>query len=141
METTIGDINLLQEHRLQGRLFQFQVSRLQRSGWKVHGCPGVQLESGFVSGGTFVVAKNHLDTWNPPGVSVVIYPGRVARCFFRSARLGVLVVYSVYLKDSEGLSVVNTEVLTAIWTDCFKHNLPFIIGGDFNMEPHILYNH
>eukprot|EP00959_Pyramimonas_sp_CCMP1952_P166837 3486749-Pyramimonas_sp.AAC.1 len=45
MQTTIGDINLLQEHRLQGRLFQFQVSRLQRSGWKVYGCPGVQLES------------------------------------------------------------------------------------------------
>eukprot|EP00959_Pyramimonas_sp_CCMP1952_P269790 5640427-Pyramimonas_sp.AAC.1 len=110
-------------------------ARLQRAKWRVHGCSCVHTEAGNGSGGTMIVSKNHLDAWNPPGSGATSYAGRAARCYLRSGGLGLIALYSVYLKDSTGMEGVSIFVMNSVWHDIFNHGLPHIIAGDFNVSP------
>eukprot|EP00959_Pyramimonas_sp_CCMP1952_P324118 6783418-Pyramimonas_sp.AAC.1 len=84
MRETSADVVLLQEHKLHGALYRRTVARLQRAGWRIFGCECIKSESGHPSGGTFICTRKHYDAWVPPGESAELWPGRVARAFFRS---------------------------------------------------------
>eukprot|EP00959_Pyramimonas_sp_CCMP1952_P400990 8402558-Pyramimonas_sp.AAC.1 len=111
VKNTAADVAFLLEHRLRGALFRHQVARLQRWGWRAYGAQCIGTDTGRPSGGTFVIARKHLDTWLPPGAAASVFDGRVSRCFLRSSSVGVYAGYSIYLKDSEGPSHLNSRVL------------------------------
>ncbi len=107
-------------------------------GWKLAPAPAAKGANGGPSAGVGVLVPSHLGwsaapgaTWDmsPPGS-----PGRVAAAWVQTGLVGVLVV-SVYLWTSEGLTPRNvTLVERALWAARSYGSL-WIIGGDFNVPP------
>jgi hypothetical protein len=46
-----------------------------------------------------------------------------------------ILLSSLYLRDSEGLSEANLDILGALGAHFSTSGMPFLMGGDFNLEP------
>ena len=97
------------------------------------------ISAGSTSAGTAVAARACLG-YQPtgPGVMRSGVTHRVAHAWIAAVCKGGVHVISVYLRHSEGLSQENITILDAV--ACFIDTLrgPWLITGDFNMEPDVL---
>eukprot|EP00959_Pyramimonas_sp_CCMP1952_P162307 3393580-Pyramimonas_sp.AAC.1 len=109
---TTAHIVLVQEHKLHGQALLEAKERLRKQG-------------------------AHLDVWQPPSESVALAEARILHCYFRSESLGVVSIYGNYWKDEIGLGEQNLRLAVALGNDIARRSLPYISGGDHNLEPHL----
>ncbi len=64
--------------------------------------------------------------------------GRATGCRVWHVIPGALIVVSVYLRDGVGLNDDNWQVLLRVGEVLAYHGLPYVIGGDFNMDAEVL---
>ena len=76
-----------------------------------------------------------------PGLGSPPFPGRVPAAFWPGILGRGILVISVYLFDSEGLSGRNEALLAYIVSLVKVAKCPFVIGGDFNLHPSTLASH
>ena len=81
------------------------------------------------------VGLNYLGEVNKEKKTAEIYPGRVAGAKVILPGGRPIAVYSVYLRVGEKLSVANREVLARLAGHIQSHDLEWLVGGDFNMDP------
>ena len=89
-------------------------------------------------GGEFVATLNHIDSKSLDSdiydaiESATNTPCRFAACIVRFKGMSILLA-SLYLWDSEGLSSKNNQLLTQLYILTTIIKFPFICFGDFNM--------
>ncbi len=114
-------------------------------GWKFAPSPAARGKGGGPSAGVGVaVPAQHgwataggADTWDlsPPGS-----PGRIAAAWVQAGCAGGVLVISMYLWDSEGLTPRNMRIVEAAIEAGRAYGGLWIVGGDQNMTPAELSN-
>ncbi len=137
-----ADVILAQEHRLPPWRIAEASDWARRHRWHSIMIPARETEAGGWSGGVAILARPHAALSAPRiGPETVVAARVVAACVQPPGHRPCLVV-SAYLHDGVGLSSTNLGVLADIGTCVKMHgeNHPFIIGGDFQMQPSELAN-
>eukprot|EP00969_Alexandrium_andersonii_P241060 10642890-Alexandrium_andersonii.AAC.1 len=67
-----------------------------------------------------------------------VVPCRATVAHWRACVSGGLLVASVYMRHSEGLSEANWAILRQLGEVLAVHSRPFVVGGDWNMLPAVL---
>ncbi len=137
-----ADVILAQEHRLPPWRIAEASDWARRNRWHSIMIPARETEAGGWSGGVAVLARPHAALSAPRiGPETVVASRVVAACVHPPGHRPCLVI-SAYLQDGVGLSATNLRTLADIGTCVKMHgqNHPFIIGGDFQMQPSELAN-
>eukprot|EP00959_Pyramimonas_sp_CCMP1952_P205771 4302901-Pyramimonas_sp.AAC.1 len=103
-----------------------------QKGWKVLGAPAVTSKNGGVSSGVLILVRAHLDAWVPHESQQLLVPFRLCKCYLRHLKLGVVDLYSIYLKDKVGFDDLNLGILRKLGQDIHSMGPPVIVGGGFN---------
>ncbi|CAK0802338.1 unnamed protein product [Prorocentrum cordatum] len=122
----------------ESRLGEFQARALD-AGWHGLWAPspttGDSATSNF--GGVAVLVPTYIMVTAPPDDGHIIYPGRAVCAQINWGVAGGIIVASVYLVTSIGISGENIEVLWALaqrvaaWN---SRDLDWILGGDWNAD-------
>ncbi len=132
-----GEVLCVQEHKLlHGDDVEAERKRVLDRGWKSAWSPATPsgTAANEASGGAAIFVKNHIGVDVPHGGEDV-YPGQVAATMIEMASLGWMVVYSVYGRCGDEMTNRNWEMCQALTNHALGHGLPWIAGGDWNLEP------
>ena len=132
---------LVQEHKQHGLAWQDEVHSAKKAGWHLRGAeatapsaPGERPRCG-----TAVAVRSHIGVARarnlPYDASPSDSPGRIATVWADGILRGGVLLISVYLWHSEGLTERNWGILRRAAEAAKKFGGPFVIAGDFNMEP------
>ena len=132
---------IVQEHKQHGLAWIDEVSNAQKDGWCLRGAeaaaPTCKGERGKC--GAAVAVRSSIGVANAKGLPYDCSPrgsrGRVGVVWTDGVVRGGLMVISVYLWHSEGMSDRNLAILHAAGEAARRFGGPFIVGGDFNMSP------
>ena len=110
------------------------VNKLVKLGWKVWASPAITGLSGRAAGGAPIASTRGLDVSDPKD----IIHGRATRWTLRTAALGTIAIYSIYLIAGIQLHVNNRQIFASIMAYIHAHQPPFILPGDLGMSPEII---
>ena len=136
-----ADIWMGQEHRV---ICEQQLARMEArakaAGYKATLCPALPTSAGSTSAGVGIGGRSCIGMGNaePRFGSViphVLWPGHLVCAHFDAVLKGGLLCFSPYLVHGLGLHGVNLEILRAIGIAACNWGGPFLVGGDFNLEP------
>ena len=135
---------VLQEHKQRGQAWQDEVHNASKLGWTLR---GAEAHVGDVAGerskcGVAVAVRAHIGVakarGSPYDCSPSGSPGRVAAIWVDGILRGGMMIISVYLWHTEGLTSRNWSILHSAVEAAKRFGGPFIIAGDFNMAPECL---
>ena len=136
---------IAQEHHLLGDQWVDFQHRSRRCGWKVSGVPATKCSENNRAGvciavrSTFGTGSSAKQSDAQPGDSTAVHDcglqNRLSCAWIDGVLRGGVMVLSLYLWHSEGLSRRNLELLWAAGEVIAEHGGPWILGGDFNMTP------
>ncbi len=133
---TRAHLVLVQEHHLPtGRVAEASQWAL-RHGWRTIWAPAEEGDGGWRAG-VCICARDPVAISAPRKGGAIVSDARVVAALAEAPGYRPTTVYSVYLKDGEGLSWKNLSVLA----DLGQHvrmqgeGSPFIAGGDLQMPP------
>ena len=129
------------------RLFPHQLGEASASaltlGWKIVFTAAAVGNGGGLSAGVYLAFPKHVivtqldgsGTWDfsPPGSD-----GRIVAAWADLYVRGGIVVISVYMWCSEGLSLRNLSVLDAVGCLVKSYGMPWIMAGDLKFPPEVL---
>ena len=108
------------------------------AGWHLHGSPAAKtVKDGLSAGVAIAVRKSvgrglvHGRTDHSPRMS----PGRLTAVWIQAGPDTGLLVASVYLYHSEGLSIRNKKLMEHALAVVKAYGSPWLLCGDFNMTP------
>ena len=132
-----ADIVLLQETKVnEKQAAEAAKQRLMNLGWRAHLGLATTTNAGAPSSGTAVL--NRRANGLAP-VEEELAGGeqshRIAAAWVDGVLKGGILCISVYLKDGVGLNDSNTKVLDEVLVTAKAAGLPFIIAGDWNVQP------
>ncbi len=137
LSKTEADIVLAQEHHLPPDKIASCSAWALRQGWHSIFLPAEATPAGGWSAGVAIFARPHMAISLPRDGGEEVVPHRVvAACVEPPGHRPCLVV-SAYLEDGKGLAEANLAHLAAIGgrVEAQGPHHPFIVGGDFQMEP------
>ena len=132
---------VIQEHKQRGLAWQDEVFNASKLGWTLR---GAEAHVGDLIGerpkcGVAVAVRSHIGVAKAKGCPVDAspagFPGRVASLWVDGILRGGMLLISVYLWHSEGLTKRNWVILFSAVEAAKKYGGPFMIAGDFNMAP------
>jgi len=137
LEQEKPDIFLAVEHRQVGEKYNSMMKGLAGIGYKVFSHPAVVTLRGGKSAGAMILCKKHL---HMSSIQVQDEEVLKERCIATTLRLkGVtLLVIVAYLFDGINLGGCNLALMAAIGRLVSTMGLPFLLAGDFNMDPETL---
>ena len=134
---TIAAVAIQEHHCLQERLPDLEAQAGQ-AGWKIRAVASVMKNSG-PSAGVAIATPKHVPSAVTAGVPLDCSPeaseGRLAALWVQAAVLGGVLVLTVYLWHSEGLTARNVEIVLHALAMVRSHGGPWLILGDFNCAP------
>ena len=130
----------VQEHHCAGLKWGDAHFQAAARGWTLRGARAIPSScGGRPSAGVGVLARAHVGMSKAGGKPVdrspPSSPGRLAVTWLDCTLRGGLLVVSIYLWHSEGLSARNLELLAAAGQAVAEHGGAFVIAGDWNMTP------
>ena len=134
------DIILLQETRVFRDAFRrTALTTARKKGWNPHLNLALPTLGTIGSAGCGVLAKSGT------GLSATGSPAiddgcahRIASAWVASVLKGGIQIFSVYLIDSVGINEANKKILDAITATIQTLSGPWIIAGDWNVNPNVL---
>ena len=142
MSKSLADITCLQEMRAKTPdAVDAAKRRLRGLGWNSHFSLAKTTEADRASGGCAVAARRGIGV-APAGNDIIeeAYAHRIAAAHINAVVPGGFYVISVYLKDTEGLSEYNLRVLQEAAALARTLGGPWVMAGDWNMEPQSIAN-
>ena len=128
----------IQEHHCTESAVPDLQRQAEREGWRLYAVPAVVKAEG-PSAGVAVATPKHIPCAVTGVVNLDLSPagsgGRVAALWVQAAIPGGLLVVSVYLWHSEGLTARNRDILNGALGAVAAHGGPWVIVGDFNYQP------
>ena len=137
IKRTAADITVLQETKLRATRTERARRQAERLGWRAHFGPALVTAARGTSGGTAVTARKGLGSIQHEGVADG-YQHRIAGAWVGAIQKGGIHVFSVYMKDGEGMGGTNAAILTQLAAMIAAVRGPWIVGGDWNMSPKTL---
>ena len=114
------------------------VCKLRRGGWNAHGVQA-NMCTKKCSAGVSVTVRSSFGSGEAAGQSIdgspPDSPGRLACAWVDGIVRGGILLLSMYLWHSEGLSRRNMNLLCAAGERIVRHGGPWMIGADFNLPP------
>ena len=92
-----ADVSAVPEHRLSGERLLVTRHRLLRDGWRSVCAAACAGPGGRPSAGVALLARQHLDFGAEVGWAEQVVPAHLVAASLRTAALGRLVVYGIYL--------------------------------------------
>jgi exonuclease III len=134
---TRADIVLVQEHHLGPSQVAAASKWAGKRGWQTVWSAAERGEGAGWRAGVCICARAPVALSMPRKGGAVVCGARVVSAVAEAPGYGQIAVYSVYLRDGEGLSRANLGTLAALGNHAERlgPNAPFIIGGDFQMPP------
>jgi len=135
-----ADFISLQETKRLGAAGSEGVARsAAAAGWNCSATPALRCDSDFASGGVAVAARSGIGVRAPDhiGVSSAIQH-RIHVAKISALLKGGFFSLSVYLQDGVGLSELNLSLLQEVACVAKSLNGPWVLAGDFNLEPSVL---
>ena len=135
-EASSAQVLAIQEHHMhtEAQLDQAAI-KLAKQGWSACWSKAQLTGRGGTSGGVAILWRRYLEVVAPPQEVIA------ARCIalpIRHAKIGILWLYSIYLLVGDKDGPANMDSLQLILDHASKHGNPFVLAGDFNMEPYLL---
>ena len=135
-----AEVMFAQETKFQGEAQQEEAAtKAWAAGWKLVGGRGNPTAKGAWSDGAAVLVRRHIEVgWaagnasHPQGFTLV--PGRVTVCWVNTWVKGGFLAVSVYLQDTVEINDENRRTLNALGEFLAPKGMPFVVGGDFNMQ-------
>ena len=129
---------ICQEHHLRGDGWVDFKHKSKKHGWAVKGAQAIECEKGSRAGVCIAVSTcfdsgARLDEPSDPLQEIPCAAGRLTSVWIDGIIRGGLLVLSMYLWHSEGLSSRNWQILLEAGGVIAKHGGPWIIGAEFNM--------
>ena len=136
----------LQEHWCGPDSMPDFQAKAVKAGWKTAPVPAVLFERGKgLSAGVAVAVPQHLRLAKLLGQgwdgSPAKSPGRIAKAWVQAVTPCGLLVISIYLWPTEGLTQRNRDLVFAALGEGKAYGGPWIIMGDFNLTPEELKRH
>ena len=132
-----ADIVVAQEIKIRADARLHSTSRqMWRKGWSTHIQPSLATAANGSSGGTAVATKRGVGMTSHTIADDYLH--RIASTWIAGVAKGGIHVVSVYLKDMEGIGGTNTAVLEQLAAHVKTLRGPWVIGGDWNLEPKAL---
>ena len=139
LAVTAADVCLLQEHRLHGEeVINRATAAARHKGWQCK--PNEALRTGAAacatSSGTAVAAKKAFGYYPSSDKAVADgFSTRISHAWTSVVCRGGIHIVSIYLKHTEELSPDNLAILDAAAQLIDSLRGPWLLAGDFNMEP------
>ena len=131
-----------QELQLAPKQVELLSARLIKYGWKAAVVPSAPTKQGMRAGVMIAVPSRMGITYLPElmkwGASPTESPGRLCVGYVKTCRKHGIAVGSVHLWVAEGPSNRNLTILSRFGAPMAVAGQPWVLGGDFNMEPHEL---
>ena len=136
---TAADACLFQEMKCRMDDLDQQARTAAGQGWRLACGPAKVTEKDGVSSGVAVAVLGHLGLAHPlKPLSPEADVSRVCVRWLGSVCRGGIHLISVYLRDTEGLSQANLDILHSVAAAISELQGPWLIAGDFNLEPALL---
>ena len=136
---TAADACFFQEMKCRPANLDQQARTAAGQGWRLACGPAKITEKDGVSSGVAVAVLGHLGLAHPLKLlSPDADATRICVRWLGSVCRGGLHLISVYLRDSEGLSQANLDILHSVAATISELQGPWLIAGDFNLEPSLL---
>ena len=133
-EHTSAHVICLQEHHLRSKEDLDQASAWAlRQGWKSFWVSALPGDGSGTRGGVAILARHFLGL-HALGHHELVY-GRAIGCIVQIPGGTSFAISSVYLQHGTGLDDHNSGVLAKAGQFVTTSGLPWLIGGDFNLEP------
>ncbi len=134
---TRADIVLVQEHHLGPSQVAAASKWAGKRGWQTVWSAAERGEGEGWRAGVCICARAPVALSMPRRGGAVVCEARVVSAVAEAPGYGPIALYSVYLRDGEGLSRANLGILAALGNHVERlgPNTPFIVGGDFQMPP------
>ena len=133
--STTASIYFIQEHKLDQNQIEAQKDWARAHGWRAWFLPCTYGDADGHSAGVAILVRHFLDA-DPAllGITTEVVPHRLIAIPIRIKTIGLMVLYSIYLKSSSGLSLENINIIDALCDHCAQHGLPFCALGDWNLK-------
>ena len=105
-----------------------------QNGWLSLWEPALGEDKKHACAGVAIFVRSFLGLACPAG-GCSVHPGRVVKGMVTVPGSRPLMIYSVYLKDGEGLSLANAVALADFCRNVVVDGDHGVVGGDFNMDP------
>ena len=139
LSVTAADACFFQEMKCRGADLDQQARTAAGQGWQLAGGPARVTDRNGVSSGVAVAVRGHLGLAQP--LRPMDHQADVTRFCIRwlgSVCRGGIHLISIYLRDAEGLSQANLDILHCVAAAIAELQGPWLIAGDFNLEPCLL---
>ena len=128
----------IQEHHCTEHVVQDLQRQADSNGWRLHAVPATVKSEG-PSAGVAVATQKHVPCAQTETVSFDLSPegskGRAAGLLVQAAVPGGILIVSVYLWLSGGLTGRSRGILDAVLAAVVAHGGPWLVVGDFNRPP------
>ena len=141
IERSAADFHLLQETKIdhnQRASTSIRDATATARSWKqgVVFEPCIECASGYPSAGTAVMARSHIGMASVPnGGYDDILKGRFTMQWVSAVCRKGFALCSIYGYDNEGAGGLNLDLLQAVAKTLSVLAIPWVLGGDFQMEP------
>ena len=140
LENTSADICCGQETRIrEGRPLATAEDAARRRGWRARLSPAMDTPAGRASGGVAIACRF---AYGATDVSESAVPDgarhRMTVSWINAYMRGGLYVVSVWLRDSEGLSPGNLDLLQLLARVLINLKGPWVVAADWNITPEVL---
>ena len=136
LSETSALIVLCQEHKALAEDIPEASRKAARLGWRSFWTPAARTEKQGKTSGVAILGRMHLDMWAP--TSQPHAPNRAVGAVWRSRGLGTLMLYSIYCQASTGPGGFNSNLVHTVTKHASSQGVPYIVGGDWNMQPETL---
>ena len=130
---------LNQEHHARGQAWNDLQLKARQLHWHLQGAQASSAAGHASAAGVSVATRAHVSMGLPPGwqhdTSTCESPGRLAAAWIDGIVKGGLVVMSVYLWHTEGMTRRNRSILDRAGQQIKMFKGPWLIAGDLNMTP------
>jgi len=135
-----ADILFVQEAKAVGEHGVAKVrSTGRKAGWNCDASPALRLADAFGSGGCAVAASGGVGITSQPDWTIRDgFQHRFKLAWVGAILKGGIHMGSLYLRDSVGLSEENLCILQEVAIVLKKLRGPWIVAGDFNLNPDLL---
>ena len=134
-----ADIAAVQETRRTSSQCPAAEREASRVGWALSLAPARSTDAERASAGVGVAAKAHIGMAHTcGGAPDEPFDGRIRCKWLGCIAKGGIHIISVYLWTAEGLSPRNLEILQSLAEIVDAIDGPWIVAGDFNMDPGLL---
>ncbi len=137
MKRTRADVLLCQEHHLPPSAIAAASQWANRRGWQTVWAPAEPGEGSGWKGGVCVCARKPVALSVPKHGGTIVHAARAVAAVAEAPGYRPITLYAAYLRDGEGLSRANLEIMAAVGRHVARQGpgAPFVLGADFQVSP------